>query len=351
MKLSRAKKAGMEPGSLVYIGEQKSDTVKINLIDYDEKKLSEKELKSAEETFPSKTSKTVSWINISGVHKVDVIEKVGKHFGLHPLLLEDVVNTQQRPKVEDYGDYLFFVLKMLSFDEKTKSTIVKQVCLVLGKTYVISFLESEGDVFDPVRDRLRSGKTRIRKQGPDFLAYSLIDSIVDNYFGILEQIGEKIENLEDQIAEHPRQSLLNQLFKLKREVTTMRKAIFPLREVIAKTENGDSSLIKQETLIYLRDVYDHTVSMIDNIDTYRDIMSSMVDIYLSGQSNRLNEVIKLLTVISTIFMPITFIASIYGMNFRNMPELGWHYGYYLALGVMAVISLVMVIYFMRKKWL
>ncbi|TAL52772.1 MAG: magnesium/cobalt transporter CorA [Nanoarchaeota archaeon] len=349
MKLSRSKKAGMEPGSLVYIGEQKSDKIKITLIDYNANKLEEKELKSAEETFPLKTSKTVSWINISGVHNVDVIDKIGKHFGLHPLLLEDVVNTQQRPKVEDYGEYLFFVLKMLSFDEK--STIVKQLCLVLGKTYVISFLESEGDVFDSVRDRIRSGKTRIRKQGPDFLAYSLIDSIVDNYFGILEQIGEKIENLEDQIAEHPQQSLLNQLFKLKREVTTMRKAIFPLREVIAKAENGDSSLIKHETLIYLRDVYDHTVSMIDNIDTYRDIMSSMVDIYLSGQSNRLNEVIKLLTVISTIFMPITFIASIYGMNFRNMPELGWHYGYYLVLGVMAVISVIMFIYFRRKKWI
>ncbi|MEK6967359.1 MAG: magnesium/cobalt transporter CorA [Nanoarchaeota archaeon] len=350
MKPTRSKKAGMEPGSLVYIGEQKTEKVKITFIDYDEHKLEEKELQNIEEAFPSKSTPTVSWTNIYGIHQVDIIEKVGKHFDLHPLLLEDVVNTQQRPKVEDYGDYLFFVLKMLSFNEKANKVEAKQVCLVLGKTYVISFQESDSDVFDPVRDRIRSGKARIRRHGPDFLAYSLIDAIIDNYFGILENLGEAIEQLEDELAKNPQQSDLKKLFGLKREVTTLRKAIFPLREIIGKVEKGDSSLIKKGTEVYFRDVYDHAVSMIDNIDTFRDMMSEMVDIYLSAQSNKLNEVIRVLTVISTIFMPITFIASIYGMNFRYLPELEWRYGYFSVLALMAAITVVMLIYFKRKKW-
>ncbi|HLD18994.1 MAG TPA: magnesium/cobalt transporter CorA [Candidatus Nanoarchaeia archaeon] len=350
-KPTRSRKAGMEPGSLVYIGEQKTEKIKITFIDYDEAKIEEKELQNIEEAFPSKTTPTVSWTNINGLHDVSIIEKVGKHFDLHPLLLEDVVNTQQRPKVEDYGDYLFFVLKMLSYDDKSGIVKAKQVCVVLGKTYVISFQENGGDVFDVVRDRIRSGKARIRRHGADFLAYSLIDAIVDNYFGILEKLGEDIEELEDDLAKNPQQSSLKKLFMLKREVTTLRKAIFPLREVIGRVEKGDSPLIKKGTTVYLRDVYDHAVSMIDNIDTFRDMMSEMVDIYLSAQSNKLNEVMKVLTIISTIFIPMTFIASIYGMNFNYLPELQWRHGYFIVLGAMAIISVVMLFFFKRKKWI
>ncbi len=349
-KAKRSTKAGLEPGTLVYIGEQKTESVKITLIDYDETRLDEKELKSIEEAFPTKDTPTVSWTNISGIHQVDVIEKVGKHFDLHPLLLEDVVNTQQRPKVEDYGDYLFFVVKMLLYDEKAKTILAKQVCLVLSKNYLISFEESDGDVFNAVRDRIRSGKARIRKLGPDYLAYSLLDAIVDNYFGILEKLGEDIERLEDSIAKNPTQGSLRELYRLKREITALRKAIFPLREVIGKVEKGDSSLIKKGTIVYFRDVYDHTISMIDNIDAFRDMMSEMVDIYLSAQSNRLNEVMKVLTVITTVFIPLTFLTSIYGMNFQNMPELGWHYSYFVVLIVLAIVASIMVVYFKRKKW-
>lgn len=313
--------------------------------------MEEKEAKEVEECFPFKDKPTVTWINIDGIQRIDVIEKIGKHFNLHPLALEDIVNTGQRPKMEDFVDYIFVVLKMLHYDEKEKETKAEQLSLVLGPNWVISFQENEGDVFDPIRERIRADKGRIRKMGADYLVYALIDAVVDNYFIILEKIGEKIEEIEDELVANPAPETLQAIHNLKRQMIFLRKSVWPLREVISRLERWESQLINKSTDIYLRDVYDHTIQVIDAIETFRDMLSGMLDIYLSSVSNRMNEVMKVLTIIATIFIPLTLVAGLYGMNFRYMPELEWPWGYPLVLFVMFVIGVLMLIYFRKKKWL
>jgi len=347
----RSKKVGLPPGTLVHIGEKKTDKVRITIIDYDEANFEEKEIKTVEECFPFKNKPTVTWINIDGIHDIKIIEKIGKHFDLHPLILEDIVNTGQRPKIEDFGDYIFVVLKMLYYNEKEDEIQAEQVSLILGSNFVISFQEREGDVFNPIRERIRSGKGRIRKMGADYLAYALIDTIVDSYFIILEKLGEKIESTEEELVTNPTPETLQAIHHLKREMIFLRKSVWPLREVVNRLERGESTLIHESTGIYLRDVYDHTIQVIDAIETSRDMLSGMLDIYLSSVSNRMNQIMKVLTIIATIFMPLTFIAGIYGMNFEFMPELAWPWGYPLVLLVMVVIGISMLIYFRRKKWL
>ncbi|MCP8304622.1 MAG: magnesium/cobalt transporter CorA [archaeon] len=347
----RSKKTGLPPGTLIHIGEKKIEKARITIIDYDEAQFQEKEAKKVEECFPYKDQPTVAWINVDGIHDVEIIEKIGNHFNLHPLLLEDILNTEQRPKMEDFEDYVFFVLKMLYYDEKENKIKVEQISLVLASNFVISFQESEGDVFNPVRERIRNGKGRIRKMGADYLAYALIDAIVDNYFIILEKLGEKIEDIEDELVTHPTSETLHAIHKLKREMIFLRKSVWPLREVVSKLERGESSLIKETTVIYLRDVYDHTIQVIDTIETFRDMLSGMLDMYLSSISNRMNEVMKVLTVIATIFIPLTLIASIYGMNFAYMPELESPWSYPMVLVGMFITGVLMLIYFKRKKWL
>jgi magnesium transporter len=349
MKSSR--KAGLPPGTLIHIGEKKTEKIKITIIDYDETHLKEKEIKTVEECFPFKDEPTVTWINIDGLHQVDIIDKIGKHFDVHPLLLEDILNTEQRPKMEDFENYIFVVLKMLSHNEKDKEIRSEQISLILGKNFVISFQESEGDVFNAVRDRIRNGKGRIRKMGADYLAYSLIDAIVDNYFIIIEKLGEKIEDVEEELVINPTSETAKIIHYLKREMIFLRKSIWPLREVVNGLNRGESSLIKETTRIYLRDVYDHTIQIIDTIETFRDMLSGMLDIYLSSISNRMNEVMKVLTIIATIFIPLTFIAGVYGMNFEYMPELKWRWGYFAVWFVMLLMGISMVIYFKRKKWM
>jgi magnesium transporter len=349
MKSSR--KAGLPPGTLIHIGEKKTEKIKITIIDYDETHLKEKEIKTVEECFPFKDEPTVTWINIDGLHQVDIIDKIGKHFDVHPLLLEDILNTEQRPKMEDFENYIFVVLKMLSHNEKDKQIRSEQISLILGKNFVISFQESEGDVFNAVRDRIRNGKGRIRKMGADYLAYSLIDAIVDNYFIIIEKLGEKIEDVEEELVINPTSETAKIIHYLKREMIFLRKSIWPLREVVNGLNRGESSLIKETTRIYLRDVYDHTIQIIDTIETFRDMLSGMLDIYLSSISNRMNEVMKVLTIIATIFIPLTFIAGVYGMNFEYMPELKWRWGYFAVWFVMLLMGISMVIYFKRKKWM
>jgi magnesium transporter len=254
--------------------------------------------------------------------------------------------------MEDFGDYLFIVLKMIDYSENNGGPEIEQVSLILGRTFVISFQEGkEGDVFDPVRERIRTGQGRIRKMGPDYLAYSLIDSIVDNYYSVLERLGEEIELIEDQLVTDPTPAPLRVIHRLKRDMIFLRKSVWPLREVIGGLERGESSLITDSTVIYLRDIYDHTIQVIDTIETFRDMLSGMLDIYLSSSSNRLNSVMKVLTVIATIFMPLSFIVGLYGMNFKFMPELEWRWGYPVVLIVMAVIAAWMLILFKRKKWL
>ena len=348
----RSEKAGLPPGSLVHIGEKKAEEVKITIIDYDEIHFQEKVIKTIEECIPFKDKPTVTWINVDGIHQVELLEKLGQCYGLHPLTLEDILNTDQRPKIEDFGDYVYIVLKMLYYRDKTDEIVTEQMSLILGSNFVISFQEGiEGDLFDPVRERIRSEKGRIRKMGADYLAYSLLDSIVDYYFVILEKLGERIESLEEKLVANPNPETLQIIHNLKREMIFLRKSVWPLREVISGLERGESSLIKESTRIYLRDIYDHTIQVIDTIETFRDMLSGMLDIYLSSVSNRLNAVMKVLTIIATIFMPLTFLAGIYGMNFKFMPELEWRWGYPLIWMIMLGIGVFMLFYFKKKKWL
>ena len=347
----RSKKSGLPPGTLVYLGEKKMEQVRISYIDYDEQNYQEKQVSKIEECFPFKATPTVTWINIDGLHDVEILEKLGKQFELHPLMLEDILNTDQRPKHEDFDKHIFIVLRMLSFDEETQTIESEQISIVLGENYVISFQERIGDVFDPIRERIRNAKGRIRKMGTDYLMYSLLDAIVDNYFVILEKLGDKIESMEDELVGDPTQKTLKQIHYLKREMIYLRRSVWPLRELISGMERSESSLIKESTGAYLRDLYDHTIQVIDTVENFRDMVSGMLDTYLSSLSNRMNSIMKVLTIIATIFIPLTFVAGIYGMNFENMPELKWRWGYAGVWLVMLIVAGVMVIYFRRKKWL
>jgi len=347
----RSKKAGLPPGTLVHIGEKKAEVSKINVMDYDEAHFQEKEIKTIEECFIFKDKPTVTWINVDSLHQVEILEKMGECYGLHPLVLEDILNTDQRPKMEDYGEYVYLVLKMLDYNDKSNEIESEQISLILGPNFVFSFQEREGDTFTPIRERIRNNKGRIRKMGADYLAYTLIDSIVDNYFIILEKLGEKIEFLEEKLVTHPTSEILQGIHHLKRELILLRKVVWPLREVVSGLIRAESSLVQESTKVYLRDIYDHTIQTIDTIETYRDMVSSMLDIYLSSVSNRLNAVMKVLTIIATIFMPLTFIAGIYGMNFKYMPELEWRWGYPTIWFVVILIGISMLIFFKRKKWL
>ena len=347
----RSKKAGLPPGTLVHIGEKKAETPKITIMDYDEAHFQEKETKTIEECLLFKDKPTVTWINIDGLHQVEILERLGECYGLHPLVLEDILNTDQRPKMEDYGEYLFIVLRMLNYNDKSSEIEAEQISLILGTNFVLSFQEKEGDTFNPIRERIRNGKGRIRRMGADYLAYSLLDSIVDNYFIILEKLGEKIEFLEDELVTRPTPETLQIIHHLKREMIYLRKAVWPLREVIGSLERGEPPLVKETIRVYLRDVYDHTIQVIDTIETFRDMVSGMLDIYLSSISNRLNAVMKVLTIIATIFMPLTFLAGIYGMNFKYMPELEWRWSYPVVWLIMVGIGVSMLLYFRKKKWL
>jgi magnesium transporter len=346
-----AKKFGLPPGTPVYVGKKKYEKVKLTCIEYDVDHFEEKEVKTIDECFPLKNKIGITWINIDGVHKLDHIEKIGKNLQIHPLVLEDIMHTGQRPKMEDFNDYLFIVLKMLQYNEKENETKTEQVSIILGSNYVIAFQEDEGDVFDFIRERIRTDRGRTRKMGADYLAYSLLDAIVDNYFMVLEKIGEKIEDIEDELVKNPTPEVLQTIHSLKRELIFLRKSVWPLREVISRLERWESPLIDKSIDIYLRDVYDHTIQVIDALETFRDMLSGMLDIYLSSVSNRMNEVMKVLTIIATIFIPLTLITGIYGMNFKYMPELEALWGYPMVYIIMLAVSGVMLVYFRRKKWL
>ncbi|MCL4477343.1 MAG: magnesium/cobalt transporter CorA [Nitrospirae bacterium] len=347
----RSRKSGLPPGTLVHIGEKKTEEIKITVMDYDETSCREEQFTSIEACFVFKDKPSVTWINVEGLHNIENIQKLGDCYGFHPLVLEDILNTDQRPKIEDFDAYLYIVLKMLH-NGKSPQTVTEQISLILGPNYVISFQEGiEGDVFNSIRERIRTGKGRIRTQGADYLAYSLIDAIVDNYFVVIEKMGERIEDLEDELIKSPVAETLQEIHDLKREMIFLRKAVWPLREVISSLGRGESPLIKDPTRIYLRDVYDHTIQVIDAIETSRDMLSGMLDIYLSSMSHKMNEVVKFLTIIGTIFIPLTFLAGVYGMNFEHMPELKWRWGYFVLWAVMSGMAVFMLLYFKKKKWL
>jgi magnesium transporter len=346
-----SKSRGLPPGSLVHVGEKKTEKVRISLIDYSVGKFEEKEIKNVEECFSFKRKPSITWINVDGLHEVDVIEKLGKCFEIHPLVLEDILNTDQRPKIEDSDNYIFFILKMLYINEKTKEIHSEQVSLILGKNFVISFQESKGDVFDTVRERIRKGKGRIRKMGSDYLVYSLIDAVVDNYFSILEKIGDDVEGMENDVVTSPDPELLQKIYNLKREMIYLRKSVWPLREVINGLLREESKLIKNSTQIFLRDLYDHTIQTIDTIETFRDMISGMLDIYMSSVSNKMNEIMKVLTIFAAIFIPLTFIAGIYGMNFQYMPELSIQWAYPAIWIIIIIVTATLLAYFKHRKWL
>lgn len=350
---NRSRKAGLPPGSLIHVGEKKDEKTKITIIDFDEQNFQQKDVGDVKECFVFKETSTVTWINIDGVHESEVIGRIGDCYGIHPLILEDIMTTAQRPKMEDLGNYIYVVLRMLICEKDSDEVQSEQVSLIVGQNFIISFQESAslGDVFDPVRDRIRTGKGRMRKLGADYLAYALIDAIVDNYFIVLEKLGERVEVLEEELVTDPGQKTLHEIHSLKREMIYVRKSVWPLREVVGGLERAESPLIKDTTGIFLRDVYDHTIQVIDTIETYRDMLSGMLDMYLSSVSNRMNQVMKVLTIIATIFIPLTFIAGVYGMNFKYMPELEWRFGYFAICGVMLAIGITMVILFKRKKWM
>ena len=347
----RSKKFGLPPGSLIHVGEKKSEKVKISIIDYDEEEFMEKEVKRVEECFSDKDKSTITWIDIVGIHHIEIIEKIGKHFDLHPLILEDIMNTEQRSKIEDYEDYIFIVLKIPYYDETANIMEEEQISLILSQNRVITFQENERELFDPVRERLRSKKFRIRKQGADYLAYSLIDIIVDSYFVIMDNFVLKMEDIEEELIANPTQETLHSIHYLKKEITLINKSAWPLRNLVSSLERGESPLINKTTEVYFRDVYDHTIRIVENIATFREMISGMLDIYLSNTSNKMNEIMMFLTIIGTIFIPLTFITGIYGMNFRYMPELKWIWGYPGILFIMLIIGASLLIYFRRKKWL
>jgi magnesium transporter len=347
----RSIKAGMPPGSLVHIGETPAKAACISILQYDPTSFQEQRFANLDDCLPCLGQPGITWLNVEGVYDVDIIRRLGEHFSLHPLVLEDIVNTVQRPKIEDYGEYLFIVARMICFSQQ-QTVKTEQVCLVLGPDYVISFQEGlDGDAFEPVRERIRNGRGRIRTLGSDYLCYALIDAVVDSYFSILEGMGEMVEDLEEELAQGPNQEILKRIIALKREIIFMRKGVWPLREVTAALERGESKLVTDAARIYFRDIYDHTIQVIDGVETFRDLLSGMLDLYLSSISNRTNDIMKFLTVVGTIFLPLTFIVGVYGMNFKNIPELQWQYGYLYCWIFMIAISLGMAVYFKRKRWL
>jgi magnesium transporter len=346
----RSVKSGLPPGSLVYVGDKTAERATITIVEFGEGVFREKVVASLDGCVPTDPS-TVTWIDVDLVHQVDLVAGIGECFGLHPLIVEDILNTDQRPKMEDFGDYLYVVLRALTCNGDKCGLETEQVSLILGRNYVISFQEKAGAVFGKVRDRIRAGKGRIGKSSADYLAYSLLDTVVDNYFIVLERIGERIEVLEDALVTSPVSSTLRGIHVLKRDLIFLRRSVWPLREVLNGLQREETALVGVSTRVYLRDVYDHTIHAIDTLETFRDMISGMIDIYLSSLSNRLNEVMKVLTMIATIFIPLTFIAGVYGMNFRHMPELEWPWGYPAVLTLMASVCVLMLFYFRRKKWL
>ncbi|MEO8933600.1 MAG: magnesium/cobalt transporter CorA [Xanthomarina sp.] len=339
------------PGSIIYTGENPTEKLFIDTFDYSPDFINELELKSVEEAYSFKQTKSISWININGLNHIQDIEKIGKHYNLHPLIIADIANISQRPKIDVYDDYIFVVLKMLYYDEN-ENIKIEQISLVLGSNYVLTFQEMEGDVFDNVRERLRLTNGRIRALGADYLFYALIDAIVDHYYIISETMGNKIEDLEDLLFNGEfKDDLSQQVLVLKKEVLKVRRIIFPVREIINRIEKNEHDLIKPNSIQYYRDVYNHVVQLSDSIDIYREMIWSLMDMYMTSISNKMNEVMKVLTIIATIFIPLTFIAGIYGMNFDNMPELHYKYSYFILWGVMLLIFIGMIYYFKKKKWI
>jgi magnesium transporter len=348
----RAKKAGQPPGTLIYTGNAKVATPSITILNYDSDSFNEKTNTNLDIDFLNQHKSGVTWVNVEGLQNVKLIKELAEYYQLHLLTIEDILNNEQRSKVEEFDNYIFITMKMLLWVPKTKNFSIEEFSLVIGEDFILSFQDCNTTIFDSIRERLKTiHKQRIREQGRDYLAYRLIDTIVDQYFVVLEKLGEQIEIIEEKVMANPTQQNASTIYRLKRQMLALRKAIWPMRETLSHLLQINQDSISSFTHVYLRDVYDHTVQAIDTLETFRDMLSGMLDIYLSSLTARMNEIMKVLTMIATVFIPITFLASIYGMNFDYMPILHWHYGYYIVLTVMFVAVILMVVYFRRKKWI
>lgn len=347
-KSKQIKKVGQAPGTLIYTGDIEDSPIEISVIRYSEDSFERAIVEKATDVYQEKNEDTITWINIEGIHDTEVIQQIGKDFKLHPLMLEDILNIEQRPKIDNFGDNIIVFLKMLYISE-TK-LIVEPISLVLGPNYLISFQEQPGDVFDNIRLRLENSNGKIRNHRADYLLYSLMDAIIDNYFIVLEDISEKLEFLEDKLFLSTDNQLLYELQHLRKQIVVIRRSVYPLREIVNKLNREEYEAIEEESEKYFRDLYDHTIQIIETIETFKETVASLKDVFMTSISNKMNEIMKVLTLIATIFIPITFVVGVYGMNFENMPELGWKYGYALTWGIMVVMTVSMLLYFKKKKW-
>ena len=351
LKKKKRKVKNDVPGTLNYTGNKESDDLHIEVIDYSKEYYQSMSSKDVSLGYNKTGSGHISWINVNGLNRTDQIELLGSHYKLHPLTLEDIVDTNQRPKIDEFPEYLFIVFKMLYFNEKDEF-VNEHISLVLGKDYVLTFQESDGDVFDSLRQRIANAKGRIRNAGADYLMFTIMDAVVDHYFIVIESMSDKIEQLEDDLfLNHVEDDITQDIQDLKREVLRVRKAVYPFREVVSRLEKQETSLIEDRTLTYIRDLYDHVVQVYESIEVYREMTWGLMDMYMTTISNKMNEVMKVLTIMASIFIPLTFMAGIYGMNFDFMPELHYKYSYFYLLGAMVVVCLILIWYFKRKKWL
>jgi len=345
-------KTGLPPGSLVHIGREFSQDTLIEVFDYNaegfkEYKFNQNAIQQFE-LLPLVGKDEVRWVNVNGLNKLNIIESICKFYNIHSLVMEDILNTAQRPKIEDYDSYLYIVAKMIYFDHSTM--IDEQLSIILGNGYIISFGEREGDAFKQIRERIRKNSIHIRKSGADYLAYSMLDAVVDGYFDVLENLGDKIDEAEEELLDNPTIDSLHKIRELKKDLLYMHKSIWPLREVASWMERNENNIIKNPTQIYIKDIYDHIIQAIDTTETFKELLAGLMDIYLSSISNKMNEIMKVLTIISTMFIPLTFLAGLYGMNFKYMPELEWRWGYGAVIVVMVAIAIAMIMYFKRKRW-
>jgi magnesium transporter len=350
IKKKSTSKIGLPPGSIVYLGERKVEKVTITLTEYDEKDCDQYEIKSVEEIDPFTDTPQVTWVSVCGLHETDFLKQIGEKFKVHPLVLEDILNTDTRPKIEITDNYLFVVMKLITFNPEQKIMESEQVSFILGRTFLFSFSEKTDDIFNPVKERIKGQLGKIRKRGSDYLLYTLMDIVVDHYFLALDKVDERIELLDDEVINNTDKSQIENIYHLRNLLLMIRRSIWPSREIVSQLIKDESDLIDESTEPYLRDLYDHTIHINETIEQQREITNGLMEIYLSMMSNRMNEVMKVLTVIATIFIPLTFIVGIYGMNFPNMPEMEWPWAYFAVWGIMIGVTLLMLFYFKRKKW-
>ncbi|WP_075348893.1 magnesium/cobalt transporter CorA [Algoriphagus marinus] len=344
-------KLGLPPAALVFTGEKKIETVDITMITYDIDGVSEEVVTMDQLPEVLKSKRKVLWIDIDGLHDVELIEKVGAIFSIHRLTLEDILNVQQRPKMEVFDEYIFAVIKMIKCLTPESEVEEEQISFLLMDDVLVTFQEKKGDVFNYVRERIIEFKGNIRKRSGDYLLYALLDAVIDNYFLVLENVGEKIDLLEARAMNNPDTDTLNQLYRQRREMAELRRTIYPLREVIGGFDKYAEQKISPETKPFMRDLYENTIQVIETLEVFRDMSSGVLDLYMNSLSNKMNNVMKVLTIISTIFIPLSFVAGVYGMNFEHMPELHWRYGYFYVLAGMATATIGMLFYFRWKKWL